>query len=113
MDDFLPKWTFRWMRHSGRGYCVLFVFPDFPETRLIQRIPTRGMRVQSSLGRSWIVVDVYPTGRDHYTAFCASRHIYAKEVGPSLAADVRDLSADLIERARRSAAKRRSRHYIP
>ena len=70
---------------------ILFLFPDSGEIRYIREPRKRGCRVRSVTGDVWTVAEVFRSGIDTYTVICLA-------ASPG----VRDLAADLLERARNS-----------
>ena len=70
---------------------ILFLFPDSSEIRHLREPPKLRSRVRSATGGVWTVAEVLKSGIDTYTVTC---------LAPS--PGVRDLAADLVERARDS-----------
>ena len=70
---------------------ILFLFPDSGEIRYMREPPKLGCRVRSVTGGVWTVAEVLKSGIDTHTVTC---------LAPS--PGVRDLAADLLERARDS-----------
>jgi hypothetical protein len=118
---------FGWLAPSkpGRagGHCVLR-FPDSMETRWFDQIPTPGMRIRTHYGgdfcgRLWVVNDVTQIGGDTYAISCVERDEYLHNLQQRPGGKP-DLSAELLERARRTTEsiteerrKRKYRHYQP
>ena len=91
---------------------VLLLFPDSSEIRDRDEPPRRGRRFRSGWGNVWVVDEVVASGVDTYTVTC---------VAPRRGLEgTKDLTTDLLERARESISlpairrrRRETRRYLP
>ena len=115
-----PTWRWPFARASTSVYCVL-VFPDFTESRRLDRAPLPGTRLRHEgdwrWGQTYVVDEVLQSGAETYTVFLVDRRRYVRKLRERSEGD---LAPELLELARQTKEtvegvrrRRRKRYYLP